>query len=199
MSHGIVARYPVTRTPPRRWSWRKLLRGECEGCQSATLSPDICIEAQRNYDDRTEPPLRSGFVRRPPATLKKRSPINPGTSCWECAPQNFASICPSVRGRQCLNGTKGRRNPARREVKSVPTGVSKMKNQTLSTILVLSTFVALAASSGAYAQLGSDDCASPTPISGGGQFQYQLGPATTSGQGNVVMCSPGQSFLSHDV
>ena len=98
-----------------------------------------------------------------------------------------------------MNGTKGRRNPARREVKSVPTGVSKMKNQTLSTILVLSTFVALAASSGAYAQLGSDDCASPTPISGGGQFQYQLGPATTSGQGNVVMCSPGQSFLSHDV
>ncbi len=74
-----------------------------------------------------------------------------------------------------------------------------MKNQIRSTFLVLSTFVALAASSGAYAQLGSDDCASPTPISGGGQFPYELGPATTSGQGYVAMCSPGQSFLSHDV
>ena len=51
MSHGIVARYPVMRTPPWRWSCRKLLRGECEGRLCATLSPDICIEAQRSYDE----------------------------------------------------------------------------------------------------------------------------------------------------
>ena len=76
MSHGIVARYPVTRTPPRRWSWRKVLRGECEGCQCATLSPDICIEAQRRYTECMESLLRRGFVGRLPATLEKCILIN---------------------------------------------------------------------------------------------------------------------------
>ena len=51
-------------------------RREREGRQCATLSPDICIEAQRSYDDRSEPPLRSGFVGRAHATLEKRIPIN---------------------------------------------------------------------------------------------------------------------------
>jgi hypothetical protein len=50
----MVARYPVMRTPPWRWSCRKLLRGECEGRQCATLSPDICIEAQHSYDECTK-------------------------------------------------------------------------------------------------------------------------------------------------
>ena len=54
MSHGIVARYPVMRTPLWRWSCRKLLRGKCEGRLCATLSPDICIEAQRSYDECTK-------------------------------------------------------------------------------------------------------------------------------------------------
>jgi len=54
MSHGIAARYPVMRTPPWRWSCRKLLRGECEGRLCAILSPDICIEAQRSYDECTK-------------------------------------------------------------------------------------------------------------------------------------------------
>jgi len=40
------------------------------------MSPDICIEAQRSYDERTKPPLHSGFVGRPPATLEMQSPIN---------------------------------------------------------------------------------------------------------------------------
>jgi len=41
------------------------------------LSLGIYIEAQRRYDERIKPPLHSGFVERPPATLKKRIPINP--------------------------------------------------------------------------------------------------------------------------
>ena len=56
-------------------------RRESEGRQCATLSPDICIEAQHSYDDRTEPPLRSVFVGRAHATLEKRIPIN-STNCY---------------------------------------------------------------------------------------------------------------------
>lgn len=74
-----------------------------------------------------------------------------------------------------------------------------MKNHALSTVLVLSTFVALASNRGAFAQLGSDDCASPTPISGTGQYPYNLVSATSSGQGNIAHCSPGQHFLDRDV
>ena len=40
------------------------------------MSPRICGSGPRRYIKRTEPPLRSGFVGRPPATLEKRSPIN---------------------------------------------------------------------------------------------------------------------------
>ena len=40
------------------------------------MSPDICIEAQRSYDERTKPPLHSGFVGRLLATLEKRIPIH---------------------------------------------------------------------------------------------------------------------------
>ena len=44
--------------------------------QYATMSPAICSSAPRRHIQRTEPPLRSEFVGRPPATLEKRSPIN---------------------------------------------------------------------------------------------------------------------------
>ena len=40
------------------------------------LSPGICSSAPRWYIQRSETPLRSGFVGRPPATLEKRIPIN---------------------------------------------------------------------------------------------------------------------------
>lgn len=36
----------------------------------------LCISAPRRYLERMEPPLRSGFVERPPATPEKRVPIN---------------------------------------------------------------------------------------------------------------------------
>ena len=37
-----------------RWSCGKLLRGECEGRVCATLTPDICLQAQRSYDECTK-------------------------------------------------------------------------------------------------------------------------------------------------
>ncbi len=40
------------------------------------MSPGIFSSAPRCYIKRTEPPLHSGFVGRPPATLEKRIPIN---------------------------------------------------------------------------------------------------------------------------
>ena len=47
--------------------------------------PAICVSAPRCYNQRMErrmePPLRSGFVGRPPATLEKRSPINRSARC----------------------------------------------------------------------------------------------------------------------
>ena len=55
---------------------RKPLRNEGDGCQCGTVSPGICSSAPRCYMKCTEPPLRSGFVGRPPATLEKRVPIN---------------------------------------------------------------------------------------------------------------------------
>ena len=58
-------------------SRRKPLHSEGEGRQCATMSPDIRIAAPHCYTYRTELPLHSGFVGRPPATLEKRSPINP--------------------------------------------------------------------------------------------------------------------------
>ncbi len=76
MSPGIFLLLPATRTPPRRWSCRKLLRRECEGCQCATLSPGACSSAPHCYTQRTESPIHSGLVGRSPATLKKRIPIN---------------------------------------------------------------------------------------------------------------------------
>ena len=57
-------------------SRRKPLRSEGEGRQCATMSPDIRIAAPHCYTYRTESPLHSGFVGRPPATLEKRIPIN---------------------------------------------------------------------------------------------------------------------------
>jgi len=38
--------------------------------------PAICVSGPRCYMKRMKPPLRSGFVGRPPATSEKRSPIN---------------------------------------------------------------------------------------------------------------------------
>ena len=76
MSHGTFPLSPATRTPPRRWSCRKLLRRECEGCQCPTLSPGACSSEPRWYTQRTESPLHSGIVGRSPATLKNRIPIN---------------------------------------------------------------------------------------------------------------------------
>ena len=38
--------------------------------------PAICVSGPRCYMKRMKPPLHSGFVRRPPTTPKKRSPIN---------------------------------------------------------------------------------------------------------------------------
>jgi len=40
------------------------------------MSPDIRIAAPHCYTYRTESPLHSEFVGRPPATLEKRIPIN---------------------------------------------------------------------------------------------------------------------------
>ena len=82
---GMIARYPVMRTPPWRWSCRKLLRRECEGCQSATLSPGACSSAPRWYPQWMESPLQSGLVGRSPATLKKRIPINNTIRLWDRA------------------------------------------------------------------------------------------------------------------
>ena len=64
-------------------SRRKPLHSEGEGRQCATMSPDIRIAAPHCYTYRTELPLHSGFVGRPPATLEKRIPINsnPSFSC----------------------------------------------------------------------------------------------------------------------
>ena len=83
MSHGNVARYEHRRGHGNE---QKLLRRESEGRQCATLSLDICIKAQRSCADRTEPPLHSGFIGRPPATLEKRSPINNPIVHWENKP-----------------------------------------------------------------------------------------------------------------
>ena len=51
---------------------RKLIRGKAEGCQRAC---HLYLKTAR-YMKRMEPPLRSGFVGRPPATLEKRIPVN---------------------------------------------------------------------------------------------------------------------------
>ena len=56
------------RTPPRRWSWRKLLRRESEGRQCATLSLDICISAPHCYTYRKQTPFT--------VDLSGASPIN---------------------------------------------------------------------------------------------------------------------------
>ena len=64
-------------------SRRKPLRSEGEGRQCATMSPDIRIAAPHCYTYRTESPLHSEFVGRPPATLEKRIPINlQQMRCW---------------------------------------------------------------------------------------------------------------------
>jgi hypothetical protein len=73
MSPGIVARYPVTRTPPRG-------RGT-SGNRSAARAkvanePAICVSGPLCSIKRTEPPLHSEFVWCLPAMLEKRIPIN---------------------------------------------------------------------------------------------------------------------------
>ena len=73
MSHGIVARYEHRRGHGNE---RKPLRRESEGRQCATMSLGACSSAPRWYSQWTESPLHSGLVGRPPATLKKRIPIN---------------------------------------------------------------------------------------------------------------------------
>ena len=102
MSHGNVPLFPAMRTPPRRWSWRKLLRSKSEGRQCATMSPgtELCISAPLSYTIsaplsytisaplsytisaplsytyRMKPPFHSGFVGLAPATFEMRIPIN---------------------------------------------------------------------------------------------------------------------------
>ena len=73
MSHGNVARYEHRRGHGNE---QKLLRRESEGRQCATMSLGACSSAPRWYSQWTESPLHSGLVGRPPATLKKRIPIN---------------------------------------------------------------------------------------------------------------------------
>ena len=52
----------------------------------------------------------------------------------------------------------------------------------------------------AHAQAGSDDCAAPTPIQGGGLYDFDLAAATTSGQGYLGDCMvDGTSFAANDV
>ena len=77
-SHGTVSLYLAMRTPPRRWSCRKLLRSKGEGRQCATMSPGICIEAFKDsaVTMSAQKQLHIGLVGRTPATLKKRVPIN---------------------------------------------------------------------------------------------------------------------------
>jgi Dockerin type I domain len=55
------------------------------------------------------------------------------------------------------------------------------------------------ACSSVFAQAGSDDCASPTPISGSGQYAFDLAAATTSNSGFMPNCIGGASFASNDV
>lgn len=70
--------------------------------------------------------------------------------------------------------------------------------QNLNRKIVTSMIAAAAACSAALAQ--SDDCASPTPISGNVLVSFDLSIATPSGQGNVGSCSGTTGgFLGRDV
>lgn len=64
---------------------------------------------------------------------------------------------------------------------------------------IIATLSALAASGGAFAQVGNDNCATPTPIMGDGIYNYDLGAATASNQGWLVQCLPGINFMGRDV
>ncbi len=60
--------------------------------------------------------------------------------------------------------------------------------------------LAAAVAGAAAAQAGSDDCAAPTPIQGGGLFDFDLSAATTSGQGYLGNClGDATGFASNDV
>lgn len=50
----------------------------------------------------------------------------------------------------------------------------------------------------AFAQAGSDDCATPTPISGPGQFYFNLTTATASLQGDLSSCLPPTGVIYAD-
>jgi hypothetical protein len=71
--------------------------------------------------------------------------------------------------------------------------------QILNRTIVTSMIAAAAACSATFAQ--SDDCASPTPISGNVVVPFDLTIATPSGQGNVGLCLNGGTggFLGRDV
>ena len=71
---------------------RKPLRSEGEGRQCATMSPDIRIAAPHCYTYRTESPLHSEFVGRPPATLEKRIPINCGATYHKQSPKIVSQV-----------------------------------------------------------------------------------------------------------
>jgi hypothetical protein len=59
--------------------------------------------------------------------------------------------------------------------------------------------VALALSLSASVLAASDDCATPTPISGPGVFAFDLTGATASQAGNVAQCLPNFDFMGKDV
>lgn len=53
------------------------MSGNCSAARAKGANePAICVSGPRCYMKRMKPPLRSGFVGRPPATSEKRSPIN---------------------------------------------------------------------------------------------------------------------------
>ena len=71
-----------------------------------------------------------------------------------------------------------------------------MKLNTLT--FVFAPIVLFCASSSAFAQAGSDDCAAPTPISGPGQFYFNLTTATASLQGDLSSCLPPTGVIYAD-
>ena len=59
--------------------------------------------------------------------------------------------------------------------------------------------IALAMSLSASVFASSDDCSTPTPISGSGVFAFDLAGATASQAGNVAQCLPNFDFMGKDV